>query len=80
MSYFKLLSNICCVAIVLKTVFLYSWEAKNPCFYDEKLFKIFLYLCIYFFQKTAQLILEKLYAHMSANALKKTPSPVVSCK
>ena len=28
-------------------------------FYDEKLFNIFLYLCIYFVQKTAELVLER---------------------
>ena len=33
-------------------------EAKSPC--DKKIFKIFLYLFSYFFQKITQLILEKL--------------------
>ena len=30
------------------------WKLKTLVWCDEKLFKIFLYLCIYFVQKTAQ--------------------------
>ena len=39
---------------------LYFLEAKNSRFLTKKMFKIFSYLCIYFVQKTAQLILEKI--------------------
>ena len=51
---------ICCIAILLKTVFfLYFLEAKNPCFVTKNCSK-FSYICvIYFVQKTVQLILQK---------------------
>ena len=43
-----------------KCIFVYFLEAEIPCFVNENSFKIFLNLCIYFVQKLAQLILEKL--------------------
>ena len=43
-------------------IFLYFLEAKNSFFCDEKLFKIFFYLGIYFAQNAAHLILEKLHS------------------
>ena len=50
------LLNICCIAIVLKPVFVVLFQRlKALCL---KLLKIFLYLCNYFVQKTAQLSLE----------------------
>ena len=42
-----------------KLFFLYSFEAVNLVL-RYKLFKVFLYLCTYFFQKTTQLILKHL--------------------
>ena len=41
--------------------FFVIFTGLKPLFCDEKLFKIFLYLCIYFVQKTARLILGKLH-------------------
>ena len=38
-------------------------------FCDKKLFKIFLFLCIYFLQKTAQLILQKPSSFKNANRI-----------
>ena len=45
------------VAIVIEINF---WKLWKPYFSDEKLFKIFLYLLIYFVQQRSELIAKKL--------------------
>ena len=48
-----------CSHFTQNCILLYILETKKSLFCDEKLLKIFLYLSIYFVQKTARLISQK---------------------
>ena len=59
---FEILGNTYdrCIAIELGTVFLVVSENCENLFFDEKFFKILLYLRFIFIHKTGELVLEKL--------------------
>ena len=59
-SFFEIYFYHSIKAIILENVFLVLFGGWNLFFCDKKLFKIFLYLCIYFVQEIAELVLERL--------------------
>ena len=75
MSYFQLLLNICCIAIVLKTVcFCTFWRVKLL-IVGQKFIKFFLYFCIYFVEKYSTISFRKTLITQEWLLLQSYPTP-----